>query len=161
MGAVISQCGNYRYVLTRDMNLLSPEKPAVLFIMLNPSTADADTDDPTIRRCITFAKQWGYSGLTVANLYAYRATHPGKLLETPDPVGPLNDFHLREQLRTHHDTVLAWGNHARLNRISEFFKIARQVGVSLWCLGVTQEGHPRHPLYVKSTQALIRWAINP
>lgn len=159
MGAILSQCGNYRYVLTRDTNLLRPEKPGALFIMLNPSTADADQDDPTIRRCLAFATQWGCAGLTVANLYAYRATNPAKLLEAPDPVGPLNDFHLREQLRDRHVVVVAWGNHAQLRRVSEFYKLAQEIGVRVVCLGVTKAGQPRHPLYVKSTQELIRWDI--
>ena len=157
MGAIISQCGTYRYVLTRDTNLLTRERPDALFIMLNPSTADAAQNDPTIRRCISFASQWGCDGLTVVNLYAYRATSPAKLLETPDPVGPLNDFHLKEQLRERHDVVCAWGNHAQLSRVSEFYKMAQEIGVRLMCLGVTKAGHPRHPLYVRSSQELVRW----
>lgn len=161
MGAILSQCGKYRYVLTRDTNLLSPEKSGALFIMLNPSTADADKDDPTIRRCLAFATQWGCAGLTVANLYAYRATDPQELLKVADPVGPINDFHLRELLRAQCDVVCAWGNHAWQGRIAEFYNMAKQIGVRLWCLGVTKRGHPRHPLYVPSTQELIRWDITP
>lgn len=161
MGAILSQCGNYRYSLTRDTNLLSPERPGALFIMLNPSTADADKDDPTIRRCIAFATQWGCADLTVANLYAYRATDPKELLKAADPVGPLNDFHLRELLRERHVAVVAWGNNAQLGRVSEFYKMAYEIGVRVSCLGVTKAGHPRHPLYVKSTQELIRWDITP
>src|SRR5262249_14212908 len=87
--AVISDCGRYRYSLTRRWG--DAAEPRALFVMLNPSTADAEQDDPTIRRCIGFAKAWGMGSLEVVNLYALRATDPAALLSAPDPIGPKND----------------------------------------------------------------------
>ena len=87
--ADFSACGTYRYALRR---IWLPAAPQVLFIGLNPSTADEKSDDPTIRRCLGFARSWGYGGLIVANLFAYRATAPSALREARDPIGPLNDL---------------------------------------------------------------------
>lgn len=155
MSAIISDCGKYRYVLRRDPDLLADRAPA-LFVMLNPSKADAEQDDPTIRRCKNFAKLWGCAGLIVVNLYAFRATDPKELWKAEDPVGPENDFHLSNQLFAG-DVVCAWGNNAREDRVLEFLELANKAGSRLWHLGLTKAGQPRHPLFVRADQPLIRW----
>lgn len=94
-GAIISGCGKYRYSLWRTWD---KKLPKVMFIMLNPSTADAYEDDPTIRRCINFAKSWGYGGIVVGNLFAYRATNPKKLILIDDPSGSANHHYLTHMI---------------------------------------------------------------
>lgn len=157
MSAIISDCGQYRYLLTRESGLPLAEAPAALFIMLNPSTADATLDDPTIRRCRGFAQAWGCSGLAVANLYAYRATNPRELLLCADPVGPENDTRLAALAREYSDIVCAWGKNAKPDRVDAVAAILQSSGVRLWCLGTNKDGSPKHPLYVKQDQQLIRW----
>ena len=106
--AAISSCGTYRWWLRRRFTRGGSEK-AVCFLMLNPSTADAERDDPTIRRCMGFARAWGYSVLEVRNLFAWRATHPRELLTATDPTGgPRGDRELRAVAKA--DLVVAaWG----------------------------------------------------
>lgn len=138
--------GLYRYRLWRvwDEGL-----PTCLFVMLNPSTADADRDDPTIRRCVGFAKAWGYGRLDVVNLYAYRATKPDELWSAGDPIGPRNDVVIADAMLDAIHVVVAWGANTGPTT-------ARDVAVlrlaphprSIVCLGVTRSGQPRHPLYV-------------
>lgn len=149
--AVISDDGQYRYELIRRWG----DDPMLEFIMLNPSTADADTDDPTIRRCLGFAKSWGNGGLLVRNLYAYRATDPRQLKFVDDPFGPLNDDYLRNNIA--HLTIVAWGAHpmALSSRWLQAGRLRRPNG--LWCLGMTANGSPRHPLYVKGSATPIAW----
>ena len=155
MGAEISPCGKYRYTLTRDINLLCPEKFGVLFVMLNPSKADAENNDPTITRCLGFAKTWDHAALAVGNLYAYRATKPKDLWRASDPIGPQNDLHLEVLLSQYTEAVCAWGADVKPDRVRAFLKIARKVNARLWCLGTTKKGHPRHPLFVRADQKLI------
>lgn len=155
MSAIISDCGKYRYVLRRDPDLLAEKTPA-LFVMLNPSTADAREDDNTIRRCKGFAKKWGCAGFIVVNLYAFRTKSPKLLFKAEDPVGPDNDHHLGNQLFAG-DVVCAWGNNAREDRVQEFFKLAKKAGARLWHLGLTKAGQPTHPLFIRADQPLIRW----
>ncbi len=90
-GADFDGTGAYRYSLWREWD---SRRPIVAFVMLNPSTADAAKDDPTIRRCASFARSWGYGSLEVVNLFAYRASEPKRLRQTPDPIGPANDDYL-------------------------------------------------------------------
>lgn len=148
-GADLSPCGRYRYSLWRTWD---ESKPAVLFCMLNPSTADADVDDPTIRRCIGFAKRWGYGTLLVWNLYALRATDPRELDTAEHPIGPDDEDHLWRLMGRAESIVVAWGakpNRGRyVNRERTMFRGPfhdREV----YALGVTKDGHPRHPLYVR------------
>src|SRR5579885_3397338 len=110
MTAIVSDCDKYRYLLTRPAEVESPLRSSAVFVMLNPSTADATLDDPTIRRCRGFAKAWGCNGLVVANLFAYRATNPKELKLADDPIGPDNDKILRELAKEHYDIVCAWGS---------------------------------------------------
>lgn len=159
MSAVISQCGQYRYLLTRPSEDLAPERGAALFLMLNPSTADAELDDPTIRRCRGFSKAWGCAGLTVANLYALRSTDPKQLWNYADPVGPENDDWLRRLAGECGDVICAWGANARPERVAAVAQILEDAGARLWCLGVTKAGAPRHPLYIRADQQLIPWEV--
>jgi hypothetical protein len=149
MAATLSPCGRYRYTLHREWML---GEGICLFVMLNPSTADASEDDPTIRRCIGFAQRWGYRELTVANLFALRSTDPEQLVDHPDPVGPDNDQWV-ERLATAADLcMVAWGAHPEAEkRAAAALERIRACAMEPHCLGITQEGHPRHPLYVKGT----------
>jgi hypothetical protein len=122
--------------------------------MLNPSTADALVDDPTVRRCAGFTRSWGYSSLAVLNLFALRATDPGELLDAEDPVGPGWNDHLRTAVEA--DLVVcAWGASVPFARDREVLDMLR--GVDLYCLGLTKQGYPRHPLYVKGDTKPQLW----
>lgn len=142
--AVLSDCGTYRYALMRRW----AEGHPLRFVMLNPSTADATVDDPTIRRCIRFAQRDGYAALIVLNLYAFRSPHPKALLTCADPVGPKNDRilwnHLLSAVEGHNPVVAAWGNNAKSERVQRV--LAMNPDVDWRCLGTTLGGHPKHPL---------------
>lgn len=155
--AVISDDDLYRYELTRHW---SDVGRTMLWVMLNPSTADADQDDPTIRRCIGFAKSWGYGSLIVANLFAYRATNPEALTGVADPIGPENDRRLLALARTCF-VVAAWGASVPQywrHRPTGIAQQLRDAGVALHHIGLTKEGHPRHPLYVRGDAVPTLWA---
>lgn len=154
---VFSECRQYRYTLWREWH----QAPAgyVLFICLNPSTADETHDDPTVRRCVDFARRWGYGRLCVANLFAYRATHPQRLREVQFPVGRDNDGWLKHLSAKADTVVAAWGVHGTLaGRDREVVKL---VGKQLFCLGVTKGGQPRHPLYLRRTVMPRIWQPMP
>lgn len=156
-GAWLSEDGLYRYDLWRRWG----GGPWVLWVMLNPSTADAEVDDPTTRRCVGFSKAWGYGGMAIVNLFAYRATSPAELAKAPDPRGPLNMQTIEHWLVFDEVelVVAAWGAswakvpHARLN--VEW--LASKAGHDMVSLGTTKAGHPRHPLYVRGDQTPTRW----
>lgn len=140
--AIISDCGTYRYELTRRWAVGGP---ILTFVMLNPSTADAETDDPTIRKCIGFGKAWGYSGIRVVNLYALRSKSPVDLWKASDPVGPDNDRHLALAAMDRGGTIIAaWGKNAKPDRIMR----ALELFPYLHCLRLTNDGKPYHPLYI-------------
>lgn len=141
-GALFSEDRRYRYLLWRQW---SGVERLVLFVALNPSTADERDDDPTIRRCRGYAQAWKASGFIVANLFAYRATRPVDLLAAPDPVGRDNDswLHLASLLSAM--TIACWGNHGRhLDRSTSVLRLLSQVAV----LRVNRTGEPCHPLYL-------------
>ncbi|MFC1234424.1 DUF1643 domain-containing protein [Vibrio sp. F74] len=143
--AVLSECRKYRYELWR---IWDDSKPYAMFIGLNPSTADEVEDDPTIRRCINFAKDWGYGGLCMANLFAFRATQPEDMKKAKDPVGARNNDSLLSLSRSAGVVVAAWGNDgAFLGRSSE----VKAVLQDLTALKVNKSGEPAHPLYIKAT----------
>jgi hypothetical protein len=144
--ARLSSCGRYRYELKRSWTM-DVEKRYCLFVMLNPSTADATVDDPTIRRCIAFAKAWGYDALTVGNLYALRATDPAELWTVADPVGPENDERLAILASYARVIVAAWGANARIERVSQVLPILERFG-RVHALKTTKHGQPCHPLYL-------------
>jgi hypothetical protein len=159
MSAVISRCGQYRYMLSRAGDMAAARGPAV-FIMLNPSTADAEVDDPTIRRCRGFAQAWRCNGIQVLNLYALRSTDPKGLWTHPEPVGPDNDEWLGRAVNSGEDVVCAWGANARPERVREVVRLLHACGARLKCLGVTQSGAPRHPLYIAASQKLEDWCAH-
>lgn len=144
----------YRYVLNREL-ATDRNNGTVLFVMLNPSTADRTSNDPTIRRCIGFATRWGFSRLRVVNLYAARATKPADLFALNDPVGPQNDWYLARELERADRIVAGWGHHgARFDRARHV--IEAHADRRWYCLGTTKDGEPRHPLYVKSSRRVAR-----
>lgn len=155
---VLSEDKVYRYKLGRRWS--EGSDALVTFVMLNPSTADAELDDPTIRRCIGFAKGWGYGGLLVVNLYAYRATQPVDLWRAADPVGPQNDGYLREALEVagirQEPVIAAWGANARPDRVRQV--LAMPWADRLMALKVTKSGAPGHPLYLRSDAQPERWS---
>lgn len=149
--AVISACGLYRYRLRRSWG----DGPPCNFIMLNPSTADALEDDPTIRRCLGFARSWGCGALDVTNLFAWRSTDPGGLRLVSDPVGPENNDHLVQVARRVRDDggliVCAWGAGGPYRgRDREVLAMLHERGMQPCSLKVTKHGHPQHPLYLKA-----------
>jgi hypothetical protein len=152
--ATISDCGQYRYGLTRIWDY----HPRIMhIIMLNPSTADAEVDDPTIRRCIGFAQRENYGGIQVSNLFAFRATSPADMKAAIDPVGPANDSVLEASLKWSKQRGLpvlcAWGAHGSFLMRDDWLKNkAHEIGADLVHLGLTKAGQPKHPLYVKSDQ---------
>ncbi len=152
--AEISACGLYRYSLER---IWGEHGDRMCFIMLNPSTADAEVDDPTIRRCIGFARREGCGRLEVVNLFAWRATDPKDLLLVRDPVGPLNDRCIRRAGNRSRRIVCAWGAHGGYCQRSSCVLDSLHF-FHLECLGTTKGGQPRHPLYVHGSQALIPYA---
>ena len=179
--ALISPCGAYRYTLGRTLDeddpLLQVAKQAwcaengitrhhkpCLFVMLNPSTADASLDDPTIRRCKVFAAREGCTFLTVVNLFALRATDPAELLKHADPFGPENLEHIRRELRRHdpermgHLIVAAWGAHPMATSHPKMKALHDEISAcGAMCFGTTKAGAPRHPLYLRSDAELMKW----
>lgn len=129
----------------------------VLFVGLNPSTADETNDDPTIRRCVGFAKEWGYGALCMVNLFAFRATSPKDMMKSPEPVGPDNSQHLMRLWRDAGEIVCAWGKDGRFNnRDADFIALCNlaRLDSKLRCLGVNGDGTPKHPLYLKASTKL-------
>lgn len=154
--AGLSADGVYRWWLTRRWAV----GPLVHWLMLNPSTANASVDDPTIRRCIAFSRSWGAAGLVVTNLFALRATQPTALLEHPDPVGRLNGTEILAAARRADYTVCAWGGH-RLARIraAKVMLALELAGAATVALKVGRTGAPWHPLYVRADQPTAPYSL--
>lgn len=153
--AIISPDEKYRYMLSRDTGLTEDGAPghcsriaSIAFVMLNPSTADASVDDPTIRRCVAYAKKWGAAELLVVNLYALRATDPKDLWKSEDPVGPMNDLWLQTILQQSAGVLCAWGVNAKQDRVDWFVAEAAAQNCALWCLTTTKDNAPGHPLFL-------------
>lgn len=141
--AIFSTCRDYRYVLWRQWT----KGCSVVFIGLNPSTADETKDDPTIRRCISYAKEWGYSGIFMLNLFAYRCTNPKELRLVEHPIGIENDRYLEKYLSISLN-IACWGTGGLQENRGQ--KVIELLGrENLMCLGQTKDGHPKHPLYLK------------
>lgn len=158
--ASISACGQYRYRLTRTWDSGACALPIV---MLNPSIADAAIDDPTIGRCISFAKREGFGGIAVTNLFAFRASAPGDMKAAEDPVGPDNNEVLAaafaDAAHLGIPVLAAWGTNGEFqDRDAHVRDLARAAGARLVCLGRTTSGHPRHPLYVRGDHVLEDFA---
>lgn len=139
----------YRFVLTRVWG----ESPHVLFVCLNPSTADESNDDATVRRCIGFAKYWGYGGMLLCNLFAFRATDPGMLHLGMDPVGRGNDLVIKAARQKVGLAVAAWGS--RGARWPDRCQGVLEIIAPAHCLGFTKSGQPLHPLYQPMTSPLM------
>jgi hypothetical protein len=157
--ALISECGQYRYRLSRRWN---KSLPSCLFIMLNPSTADAELDDPTIRRCIAFAKSWGYGKLYVGDLFAVRTKSPSKMKDHSHPVGPNNCQHLQRMAlkvaRSGGICVAAWGGHGtHMGQDKIVMKWFESFGVQLHFIKLTIKKAPCHPLYLRGDLKPTPW----
>ncbi len=161
--ATISECGRFRYSLSRHWGEMADE-PVLVFVMLNPSTADAVVNDPTIKRCMGFARAHGYGGIEVVNLFAYRATKPTQLRWANWPIGPENDHHIRQAAGSAGAVCVAWGAHAghpvavaRVQQVLPLLRSAR--GDTLQCLHITASGHPGHPLMLPGTSRLRPFTV--
>lgn len=165
MSAIISDCGTYRYLLTRatGVTLFESQARTVNFIMLNPSTADATADDPTIRRCIRFAMAWDYERLVVTNLFAFRATDPGDLRHAPDPIGPENNPHIARAAAAADLVVFAWGREGGYRGRSRMVRslLSGLTQRPPCYLRLTKNGEPWHPLYVPADTTPTPWSDPP
>ncbi len=154
--ALYSDCERYRYLLSRDWG----EGGRLLYILLNPSTATEERNDPTIERCERRARMLGFSGFAVANLFAFRATDPRELKRADDPVGPGNDAVVMEAAAAAAAVLCGWGVHgAHLVRGPDLAARLRGAGIATAHLGLTRDGHPRHPLYVGYKCATQPWIV--
>lgn len=153
--AVISDCGRYRYELGRRWGGSEHGVTLLDWVMLNPSTADADQDDPTIRRCMKFAKDWGFHGIRVTNLFGYRATNPDELAAADDPFGPDNGDYLSARYPLSPMTVCAWGAHKLVSSYGNPSLFKRES--AFVCLGYNKDGSPKHPLYVPANRGVSPW----
>lgn len=156
--AILSQCGQYRYYLRRQIAGAQSSR-TLAFIMLNPSTADATKNDPTIGRCMSFAATWGYSEMIVGNLYALRSSDPSVLKTSLDPVGPENANWLDHIACKAETIVCAWGGNAAAERAQAFYTQMTDAGRALYCLGMNKDRSPKHPLYIKGTKQLEEWTF--
>lgn len=153
--AVYSDCERYRLALTR---IWAPDGPRVLFVMLNPSTATEVQNDPTVERCERRARALGFGGFRVCNIFAWRDTDPKRMRAAPDPVGAGNDAAIRDACGWADTVVCAWGTHgSHLGRGGQVEALMRATGRPLCHLGLTRDGHPRHPLYVAYATKPVVW----
>ncbi|MFM2483259.1 DUF1643 domain-containing protein [Celerinatantimonas sp. YJH-8] len=149
--AQFSTCRKYRYALWR---IWDEAKPYVMFVCLNPSTADEQQDDPTVTRCIHYANRWGYGGVCMTNLFAYRATQPEIMESQEDPVGKDNDQWLVQLAREAGIVVAAWGNHGgHLQRSKQVVSLLPD----LYYLKLNKSGEPAHPLYLSAQLTPLKW----
>lgn len=151
--AALSDCGKYRYDLFRLLRPMSyPDIKQCCFVMLNPSTADATEDDPTIRRCMGYASKWGYTQLVVVNLFAWRATDPSELpVNVESRVGPNNDYFITSHAEHSEIVVCGWGASSYAddgNRAAHVLNLIKTAGKTPMCLKKTKSGSPAHPLYL-------------
>lgn len=150
-GAQFSKCRKYRYALWRTWQAGDGH---VTFIGLNPSTADETMDDPTIRRCIGFAQSWGFGGINMLNLFAYRATDPKILKKVDDPIGDRNDRYLSMYCDAAGLNIACWGTRgAFMDRGKKVIELLGRGSLS--CFGFTNGGQPKHPLYLRKDTSCI------
>lgn len=158
MSATLSPCGQYRYRLWRAWD---ESKPRVLFVMLNPSTADAEADDPTIKKCVKFARAWGYGSLEVVNLFALRSTDPAAFKGHPNPVGAGNDSYILDAASRAGKIVAAWGSNKAIgDRGTQVRAMLAREGFDLYCLRVSDKGMPWHPLYIPDAQTPVEFSLS-
>ena len=155
-GAKFDTMRRYRYSLWRGWTAGSRY---VNFVMLNPSTADENVFDPTVRRCYGYAKDWGFDAFYVTNIFALRSTDPRELYSCHDPVGPQNDQWIRETATYAELVVAAWGTHGKLyDRGMQVAELLQEFKPK--CLGLTKKGHPRHPLYLRKDADLLDFRLS-
>jgi len=154
-GAVFSKCGKYRYQLWRMWEGGEPQKLCA-FIGLNPSTATEVEDDPTVRRCINYAKAWGFNGMFMLNAYAYRATDPKDMKKQDDPIGDGNDESIVVAGMIADKVICCWGNNCEHSRQADILTALDMADIVPHCLAVTKLGYPAHPLYLKANLKPIR-----
>lgn len=152
-GAEYDASERYRYTLWRDYAAPSER---LLWIMLNPSTATAEVNDPTVRRCQTFGLTWGFTSIHVVNIFALRSTDPANLYREVDPVGPDNNYWISREIADAALIVCAWGSHGRLNARADTVR-TMLIGREAWCFALTAAGQPVHPLYQLATSPLVRF----
>lgn len=161
--AVISDNGKYRFALGRQWD---EARPMITWVMLNPSTADAEQDDPTVRRCVSFSRRWGFGTLAIVNLFALRATDPKEVkraveLDIVTAIGPQCDAAIRENTSISSAVVVAWGSPgwAVPRAVQIWLDILAPLPLPKVCLGVTDNGSPRHPLYVADDTRPLHWRM--
>ncbi|WP_439153767.1 DUF1643 domain-containing protein [Yoonia sp.] len=153
--AVYSDCACYRYALTRTWNAGGKR---VLFVMLNPSKATEVQNDPTVERCERRARALGFGAFQVTNIFAWRETDPHKMRKVADPVGPDNDAMIRAGAAWADQIIAAWGTHgAHLGRGPAVARLLHASQQPLMTLGLTKDGHPKHPLYISYSQQPAPW----
>ena len=157
-GAVFSPDHTYRYRLWR---IWDDELPPLVMVMLNPSIADAQRNDPTVERCQRRARNMGYGRLEVTNLFALVSTDPAGLYACPDPVGPDNDAAILDAVGAEGALVLcAWGTHgAHQSRAKAVVDLLRDAAITPYCLGLNQDGSPKHPLYLSNSSTPIPYVL--
>lgn len=155
--AVYSDCERYRYLLTR---VWEPAGRKALFVMLNPSTATEVQNDPTVERCERRARTLGFGAFRVCNIFAWRDTDPRAMRAAADPVGAENDAAIAESCHWADQIVAAWGTHgAHLDRGPAVERLLRATGHPIYHLGLTKDGHPKHPLYIAYSQEPALWQV--
>ncbi len=153
--AMYSGCENYRYSLTRTWD---PKGRKAHFIMLNPSTATEMQNDPTVERCERRARTLGFGAFRVTNIFAWRDTDPKKMRAASDPIGTQNDAAIAQGCAWADQIIAAWGSHgAHMNRGQEVKQMLQNMALPVFHLGLTKEGHPKHPLYIAYTQQPHEW----
>lgn len=153
--AYIDESGQYRYWLLRQWKQNSDN--FINFVMLNPSKADAKNDDPTVRCCIRFAKNFKFDGMYITNLFAFITKDPNELKKQSEPIGKENNKYLREKANISNKVVIAWSNHGSfMNRDKEVISILNQEK-TIYCLGKNRPGQPTHPSRLKSNAKLIKF----
>ena len=153
-GALFSPCEKYRYALWRELKggFAFDGAHEIAFVGLNPSTADESQNDPTVTRCINYARAWGYHQFVMLNAYAYRATDPTDMKAQSEPCGPLNDQVIGEFAERADCIVCAWGNNCERARHNHLIRELRLFTSSpILCLKLTKAGYPGHPLYLKNS----------
>jgi hypothetical protein len=151
--ARFSEDFRYRYLLTREFGGSS----TCVFVMLNPSTADADHDDPTIKRCVGFAQREGFGRLEIVNLYGFMSTEPKVLFAAVDPVGSDSDIEIVRALTRVDVVIVAWGNHGAVGKVRTdvVLDLITDSGKPVMCFGLTAKGQPKHPLYLPADAELM------
>lgn len=156
--AVYSDCEKYRYLLTRTWDAGGRK---ALFVMLNPSTATEMQNDPTVERCERRARTLGFGAFRVTNIFAWRDTDPRAMRAADDPVGPANDDAISDSCTWADQIIAAWGTHGtHLDQGPHIARLLRGTGRPIYHLGLTKDGHPKHPLYIAYAQQPALWDMS-